>query len=64
MQDLLGIMDQLRSSKGVFELQNNGHVLVQKVREMREANKRSIEDHIAMLRRESEEAKAKVDRIT
>ena len=53
-------MNQLRSAKGVYELQKNGHTLVQKVRELKEENRRKIQEHIDMLRKESTSANKKV----
>lgn len=53
-------MNQLRSAKGVFELQKNGHTLVQKVRELREENRRRIQEQIDMLRKESASANKRV----
>ena len=54
------MLDQLRGAKGVFELQKNGHLLVQKVRQMKEENRKRIQEQIEMLKKESEEAIAKV----
>lgn len=53
-------MDQLKNAKGVFELQRNGHFLIQKVKELKEENRRNIREHIEMLKAESEAALAKV----
>ena len=53
-------MDQLRSAKGVFELQKNGHTLIQKVRELKEENRRRIQEQIDMLRKESTASNKKV----
>lgn len=53
-------MSQLHSAKGVFELQKNGHTLVQKVKELKEENRRRIQEQIDMLRKESTSANKKV----
>ena len=53
-------MDQLHGAKGVFELQKNGHLLVQKVREIQEENRKRIQEQIKMLKMESETAIGKV----
>jgi hypothetical protein len=48
----------------VFELQKNGHTLVQKVRELKDENRRRIQEQIDMLRKESTSANKKVHRLT
>ena len=53
-------MNQLHSAKGVFELQKNGHTLIQKVRELKEENRRRIQEQIDMLRKESTASNKKV----
>ena len=53
-------MESLRGANGVLELQRNGGLLVERVKELRDDNQRRIQDQLNLLRQESEAARCKV----
>ena len=53
-------MESLRGANGVLELQRNGGLLVEKVKELQEEDQRRIQEQLNLLRQESEAARCKV----
>lgn len=60
LQHLRELVESLCKSEGVLDIQCNGELVVEKLKELRDENQRKIQEQINLLRQESEAARSKV----